>query len=159
LDMNSGGLTGQEFVGEWYFNFSPVGNLSDLSFARITSPNPGTTTVSTSLNGFSAGGGGQYDILFDFPESISDGRFTSGLTSSYIISSVATLNSAMFDFLSSPQGGNGTFITAAHVQAIGPNASDSSFIAVPEPSTYLIMGSLLLAVGALSYWRKRARAN
>lgn len=165
LDMKSGGLTGNEFVGAWYFNFSPVGNLNNLNFSRLTSPNPGTTIVTKSLDNLSAGGGGRFDIVFDFPESVPDGRFTSGLTTSYLIGSVSSLDASMFNFLSSPQGGNGTWMTAAHIQAIGKHANDSGWIganantSVPEPGTYLLLGSLLIAIGCLRWYRSSKQAD
>lgn len=160
LDMTAPGLTGQEFVGAWFFNFSPLGNLSDLSISRLSSPNPGTTTVTTDLNNLSAGGGGLFDIGFNFPQSLSDGRFTSGLSTSYLISSVSSLDASMFNYPSLPRGGNGTWLTAAHIQGVGSDASLSGWVGtpVPEPTTYLMLGSLLGLV-AFAKWRHKAKVS
>jgi hypothetical protein len=59
-----------------------------------------------------------------------------------------------FNFLSAPDGGSGPFLTAAHVQGIGPRGDDSGWVTVPEP-TGLALAGLGAAVLAGGCWRRR----
>jgi hypothetical protein len=56
------------------------------------------------------------------------------------LSSGGTLTAASFDFLSTPAGGHGPYLTAAHVQSIGAG-EDSGWVTAPEPATLGILAT------------------
>ncbi len=80
---------------------------------------------------------GSFDISFDFPQSAAT-RIGDALAFSYLITSSDTipLTASLFDFLSSPSGGNGTWPLIAHIQSIGNGKSAwigaSGSVANPE---------------------------
>jgi hypothetical protein len=161
LDLSAVNLTGSEFIGAWYLNFNDDLDVNALNFNRIGGSTSATTDISTGSNLFKADGDGFFDILVDFSKNVGE-RMTAGENLLFEISSVNPISSEMFNFGSAPGGGNGTWYSAAHVQGI--NGEDSGWIgsgpgvAVPEPSTYLILGSMLGSVMLLAY-RRRKRAS
>lgn len=151
LTMSTNNLTGNEFIGEWLFNFDPSLTLSNL---RIDY-NSGTSasSVNTSTDSYQANGDGIYDIQFLFPNS-GDPRFQAGETSVYDITYTGggTMTAWSFNFLSSEGGGKGTYNSAAQVQGITANDYSGwigGMTVVPEPvsSTLFIVGGSILGFG------------
>lgn len=152
LTMSAVNLQGSEFVSNWSFNVVSSQNINNLTFTPVISPPPSSNTVTTGTQSVSGSqtiqvdGGGKYSVQFSFPTSNgTNSRFVNGATAVVDITG-ANINPSIFD-LSSIPGGNGSFFSIAHIQSIGPQGADSAFVgstgAVPEPSTYLILGSML----------------
>lgn len=175
LKLTATNLTGSEFVGEWNFNLNPAIAPADISFSAPTKSGGNgfdDPTISKTVNAFSAGPDGSYDIEFNFATSNMGGgihRFGVGEMAEYVITgtgSAAGLVAA--DFAYKSQAGNagvgGPFFTGAHVQGIGPGASLSGWITVapgfdphgggiPEPATWLLVA---LSAGTLGLRRSKA---
>ena len=161
LELSNINLTGSEFVGSWYFNFNDSLDVNNLSFNRVGGSAPEDPVISTGQNAFKADGDGYFDIIFDFPQPKKD-RFGAGDTIAYEITGLNPLDIDMFGFESAPGGGNGSWYSAAHVQSI--NGEDGGWIgsgpsvAVPEPSTYLMLASML-GVALFLLRRKRKKLS
>ncbi len=134
-----------EFVDEWYFNLDPALDPTLLSVA-YDSGGPAATSVMQAVDSFKADGDGLYDLRFDFANAPPTSRFNGSDSVSYLITSSESISAASFDYLSLPDGGNGPFVTAAHVLGTG-NGDDSGWITVPEPATVgmLSIGLVLFA--------------
>lgn len=158
MDVTTNGLSGGEFVGKLYANYQPSLNPNLLSFSSLNPEVTGSTTVATSIDTFKGGGGGSFDISFDFPQSAAT-RIGDNFAFSYLITSSDTvpLTADLFDFLSSPMGGNGTWPLLAHIQSIRGGKSawigSSGRVATPEPATYLMLASLLSLAMIVVYVR------
>ncbi len=146
LTLSNLNLVEKEFVGSWYFNFNEKLDIDKLKFKNIGGTAVKKPSISTGSNKFKAAGDGYYDIEFDFPTKKKD-RFVAQDTLVYEISSPNPISGLDFSFTSEFKGEVGSWYSAAHVQSI-----DSKFsgwigggpeVAVPEPSTYLMLGSLL----------------
>lgn len=168
LEMSNINLVSDEFIGAWYFNFNDSLDVNSLNFNRVGGSASSDPSISTGLNAFNGvGGGGRYDIEFDFPQP-KNSRFGAGDNIVYEITGLNPLNIDMFNFESSPQGGNGIWHSAAHVQGIGDNANGGGWVGgvpttnpnviVPEPSTYLMLSSLLVFV-LFAFRVKNRRVN
>ena len=121
LTMAADNLAGTEFISKWFFNFA--GDATVLEFAYIggSSTGPQYSDVYTGeTNNTKADGDGYYDIGFYFPTA-SGSRFGAGDTVVYDITS-AGITASSFNLFSTPGGGNGTYLTAAHVQGIAPDS-------------------------------------
>src|SRR5690606_16837015 len=82
---------------------------------------------STGFDQFHAGGGSNYDIRFGF--SLDPAwRFGEGDEVVYLITSSEPIEARSFRVVSSPDGGKGPYLTAAHVQGIDPSASGSGWL-------------------------------
>ncbi len=156
LVMSDLNLTDAEWVSGWYFNLDP--NLTTTDLTIVNSGGVAATTVAVNnhlvIAPFKADGGGYFDIRFDW----GNGDFGVGDFSTYTITSAcgACLHDTSFAF-GSVGSNKGSFHTAAHVQSIGRDDQGSGWIGdsegvIPEPSTYLLLGSGMLG---LAYWRKR----
>jgi len=157
LTLEATNLTGSEFVSGWYLNLDPSLNPTSLVFSSPTKT--GTfddPTISSGANAFKADGDGKYDILFGFATSGSGGgvhQFGVGDSVQYTVTGIGSLVAASFNFPSSPDGGHGPFLTAAHVQSIG-EGSDSGWVTLPEPVT---LGLMALGFVGLAAAGRKAR--
>ena len=156
-----------ESITKLYFNLNPSLDASLLTF-QVASTDPGNTTpnsVTGKDNDYKADGDGLYDIYFDMPPPPGDmnARFTDNETLIYDIgySGGASLTAQSFNFISFPDGGEGEYFAAAHVQGINvlgcdPESDpgcDSGWVAVvPEP-----ISSTLFMVGAATLGFRRFR--
>lgn len=157
LSAPATGLQGGQFVSDWYFNFS--GNPTQLTFTQVTSTVPGTATITTGSgsSAITVAGAGKYNIDFSFPNA-SNLRFNAGESVTYNIFGSGSLSASMFNILSTPVSGSPTYYAAAQLQQnSNPVISTSSVIQIPEPGTYLILGSLLAITGlSILYMKKRS---
>jgi hypothetical protein len=90
--------------------------------------------------------GGFFDLLFDFPQSNKDDRFTRNEEANFLLTG-AGLNVMNFEAFSEPTGDNRPFQTYAHVQGFGNSSKIYDEAAVPEPGISLLLGSGLIALG------------
>ncbi len=140
LTMTNTNLLAGESVAGWYFNLDPLLDPTELTITAVDITDS-VPVVSTGVDLFKADGDGLYDILFDFPPPPGNAaaRFTAGETVIFDITyNLGNLSAADFDFISTPDGGNGPFVTAAHVQGTG-GGSQSGWVTTPEPSTGLLV--------------------
>lgn len=147
--------------GGLFFNLNPSDNATALDFTLVSSNGNFGPIISTGVNAFKADGDGDYDIQFDF----STQSFSTDSSLTYKITGISGLTAADFEYLSSPDGGQGPFYAAAKVQGI-PGGGNSTFlepgngpqiIPVPEPSPSIILltGFGLFGLGQL--WYSRAK--
>jgi hypothetical protein len=155
LTMEADNLVGTENVKGWYFNLDPSLNPTLLTFAVVGTPGSTPNSIGKGVDAFKADGDGFFDILFDFPPppGSAAARFTAGETVVYDITYTGPLDASDFSFPSVNGGGNGVFLSAAHVQQTG-GGSGSGFIGiVPEPGT-----AALLALGLAGVVGARRRS-
>ncbi len=158
LTMAADNLTDNEFISGWYFNFDPDLDLNQLGFSYISGGvAESNITINTGVNSFQADGDGLYDILFDFPPPPGQpgNRFTAGDTVVYDITYTSAIDVSSFNFFSAPAGGHGPFVTAAHIQGIGPDDEDSGWVSVPDASIMFLLGPSLIGLGILGRRKKR----
>lgn len=153
LTLSTANLTGGasgESVAEWYFNFDPALDPTLLSFTPVSNSASVPNSILTGVNAFMADGDGKFDITFNFPPppGSDTARFTGGETVIYDITYVAPIDVGSFNYFSVEGGGNGAYLSAAHVQRTG-GGPDSGWIgAVPEPGTGALLGFGLVALAA-----------
>jgi hypothetical protein len=134
LAMSTSGLTGNEFVGGWYFNLDPdYPTNAGLGFAFQGNESTGPA-ANASLNRDKqiAGGGANFDIFFNFPQSNAEDRFSANEVVVYIITGI-DLSADSFEFATEKYD----LYSAAHVQVGGAWIGAT---AIPEPATMLLMG-------------------
>jgi hypothetical protein len=154
LTISAIGLGLGEKIDGVYLNLDPVLNPFQLAFSAPTktgtfaNPIISHGTSSKPYDQYKADGDGKYDILIAF-DTTTAGAFNGGEAVKYTIT-LASLTANSFDFLSKPAGGNGPFVTAAHILDTGGVSGTSAWVTTPEPATICILG-----LGALSLLRRR----
>ena len=165
-------ITTDEFISEIYLNLNPAIEATDPLFMVGT---PGGTVIYNDLqlgiDAFKAGGDGRYDLWFKYDVASGTDRFgdTLGDTSDAGFLFPGLVYSD-FNFSSSPAGGHGPFLAAAHVQGIQPNCSawiapnlnggagaGDCVTTVPEPATSVLLLSGLVMVGLANRKRERQK--
>ena len=168
LTLTAPNLTGSENISEFYFNIDPAltMDLDHLIFSNLVKGGSfDTPTISQSEDAFKADGDGKYDVHFSFTTGGNVSKtFTTGDSLHYTITG-AGISASSFDFLSTPAGGHGPFITAAHVQnTTGVGSGGSGWVAdttggtivtqsVPEPTSVALFA--LGLVGMAAWGRRR----
>jgi hypothetical protein len=157
LTLSATNLVDEEGVTEWFFNFDPSLVPTLLTFTVVDNSDSVPNAINTGVDSFMANGDGMYDILFDLPPpgGAFEPRLTAGEAIIYDIGYVSPITVASFDFFSAVGGGQGYFTSAASIQGIGPSGDGSGWIAVPEPSTALLVASGLIGL-ALNRPRRRS---
>jgi hypothetical protein len=168
LKLTAPHLTASENISEFDFNIDPAltMDLDHLIFSNLVKGGSfDTPTISQGEDGFKADGDGKYDIQFLFTVGGNVSKtFTTGDSLQYTITG-AGISASSFDFISTPAGGHGPFITAAHVQnTTGVGNGGSGWVAdttggnittqtVPEPSSVALFA--LGSVGMVVWGRQR----
>ena len=161
LTINSGGLTGGEFISGVFFNYdaAPAPLVFTLNLASTTGPTTGT--VSQGSDGQNTPGNqGLFDIGITFLTANNNGginRFNAGEVVVYDITG-AGLTAESFNLLSALQQGTGNY-ALARVQGITGDASASvaypgpglppPLEQVPAPAALGLLGLGLAGLGAL----------
>ena len=147
LELQASGLIDQEFVFEWSFNLDPLLDPTELDFdLTLKAGTFSDATVNTGINAFRADGDGYYDIQFVFDSAASaDLRFGAGESVYFQITGPPELTALSFREQSELGGGQGAYITAAHIGGIGPSDNLSGWIC-PEPASFslVLLGGLLI---------------
>jgi hypothetical protein len=150
LTLSNPHLTATENVSEFYFNFRDSLNLANLTLTLASSSGsftlPTAGDITKSQNQLKADGDGRYDVRIDFAVGGNLSQtFGVGDQIVYTLSYSSAITATDFFFQSNPDGGNGPFYAAAHVQNTGGNGNGSGWLApVPEPSTVTIAAAALL---------------
>jgi len=156
FDATNLSLSG-EYVAEWYINYD--GDPNSLTIEHASGDEADDVFQDPAANEYKADGDGLYDILFAFDQTAGS-RFEAGETVVYTITG-AGITAADFDILSIDTGGNGPYLSAAHVRGtdcvsgIGcdpsePNDGSDWLGAVPEPGPMVLFATSLIVAGALS---------
>jgi hypothetical protein len=164
LTLIATNLIGTESVVKWDLNLDPALDPVSLNFSAPTKiGNFDNPTISTGINSFNAGGGGNYDIQFAFtPGGNTTRTFSGGDSVSYEIT-LPGITANSFNFLSDPTGGHGPYLMAAHVQNTPNGGGYSGWIApgatssVPEPSSLFLLG--MGTAGLLLYIRRQRKTE
>ncbi|HEX4645822.1 MAG TPA: hypothetical protein VH598_09455, partial [Verrucomicrobiae bacterium] len=122
------------------------------------------SSVQLGENKFKADGDGFYDILINFATGgTASQTFGAGDTLTYRISYTSAISTSDFEFKSAMGGGTGSYYAAEQVQNT-PNGGSGSgwigatnFVVVPESSTGIAAGLLLIFAAAGSVLRQARR--
>lgn len=157
LTIAAGGMSGTEKISDIYFNLDPLLAPASLVLSHISGVV--ASSISKGLDCCKADGDGKYDFQLSFDTSGSN-NFASGQTVSYDIAGISGLTASSFNFLSTPAGGSGPFLTAAHVlDTTGAGSGGSGWVAAttttPLPAAAWLLGTGLLGLAGMAR-RKRS---
>ena len=165
LTMNNT-LADKQFITQWVFNINPALN-SNLSALQLTPLNGGVATINKISNGVNTVDlppVKEFDLGFDFQTSAGPGRFDAGESLLYALSLQGKSIFAS-DFAFTNGGGPGPrppYFSAAMIQG-GKHGINSKVgapgktVGVPEPASYLLLGSFLTVL--FLYKRQRRTAQ
>jgi hypothetical protein len=163
LTMQVAPTVGEADVTQMYFNLDPSLDPTLLSFTRDsgTGPSAANTDILTGVDAFRAGGGGFYDILFDFapPPGRNSLRFNAGESLTYMItgSGITADSFSVFETPGPGRGNPGPFHSVAKFQSTGFNQSGGDWVgATPVPAAFWLFGSGLL--GMIGFARRKKAA-
>lgn len=151
---------GSQFISQLNFNFNPSGSslLNSLRITNIGGIVPDTIKT-PSANNYNAGPAKDFDFQIEFETS---NKYTwkrlDGGSSSYFDITGTGLTASMFNFTN--DAGLGPFYTAVHIQNISGGGDSSVWAAngnveVPEPSTYLLLATLLGGISVMKHRQKK----
>jgi len=133
---------GTQFVSEWFFNIDHA-MIATFDISQDSGPTAGL--MAWGINAFQADGDGLFDIEFNFATAANQNRFDNSDTAIFTITADG-LTENSFLFASAPGGGEGVWLSAAHIQGIGIDGEDSGWVGAPVP----IPGAVwLLGVGLI----------
>lgn len=157
LTMASSGMSGSEKISDVYFNLNPLLTPGSLVLSHVSGAT--ATGITLGVDCCKADGDGLYDIKLSFSTS-NNNLFQSGQTVVYNITGISGLTASSFNFFSTPAGGHGPFLAAAHVlNTTGAGSGGSGWIAptpVPLPAAAWLFGSGLLGLAGIVRKRKAA---
>jgi hypothetical protein len=149
-----------EFIDEVTFNIDPTVVPSSITLAQTPAVNPLITAITnTTQNAQNLTGGGAlgkgFDFKLDWTSAAGVGRFDG--TDVVTVQLTGTgLTASMFNFINT--GGAKAFV-GAHVQGI-PLATggtiSGAISAVPEPSSFALIGIGISAMGVIAHRRRKA---
>jgi hypothetical protein len=158
LTITTTGLQGTEFASDLYLNINPALTATSLVFTKQSMTGSFTDpTISTGEDAFKADGDGYYDVDLGFSTSHGS-TFTVGDSITYQITGISGLVANDFEYTSSPGGGAGTWLAAAHIQSIGDGGASGweaplALTPVPEPAPAM----LLLTAASLWFGARQLR--
>jgi hypothetical protein len=163
ITLDATGLASDEVVTEWYINYSADGTsfdaegLSQVGSATGSGSDAFTGIAFSDAQDDAANGNGQFNIVIDF--NTSPPTFDGGDMVMLVLSGVG-LTADDFNFVSFPQGGEGTFFSAAKIQQTncvtagceddGDDNNGSDWLgAIPEPGAMALFSTGLLVAGGM----------
>lgn len=161
IELNPFNLSPDSYMRYWHFNFKDGIDLNQLQFSTVGGNSNTQASVSKGVNSFSVQDGGKYDIRVHFPEAQQQ-RFFGGESVVLQVSAVNPIDPLMFDFGSYTNNPSQSYYSALEVWGVNGNQKawigSNSHIAVPEPSTYIMLAMMLGVVGLTATFGRRKKA-